>query len=201
MSKELEIVEKLLSFAFAMSENMIGLTKGNYDENTFIKKTYDYLQKYTVDRNEQKTIKQSIERLEAIDNAEFGEALECLEKLRGMEISSMPFSDEYGTQEVDLNDIRKSGSQLNTDFREYINTIQQALQKVQEPKKYLKWEDLKFTEELKSLNVRMNNNDYILHYALDIFGGKCCFLYDSAISHHIDLTRQFFNDLHLEVVE
>ena len=64
MSKEQEIVEKLLSFAFAMSENMIGLTKGNYDENTFIKKTYEYLQKYTIDRNEQKTIKQALQRLD-----------------------------------------------------------------------------------------------------------------------------------------
>lgn len=63
MSREQEIVEKLLSFAFAMSENMIGLGKGNYDEKTFIKKTYEYLQKYTVDRNEQKTIKQALQRL------------------------------------------------------------------------------------------------------------------------------------------
>lgn len=81
MNKELEILEKLISFAFAMSENMIGLTKGNYDESTFIKKTYEYLQKYTVDRNEQKTIKKSIERLEALDNTETSEALVCLEYL------------------------------------------------------------------------------------------------------------------------
>lgn len=81
MSKEQEVVEKLLSFAFAMSENMIGLTKGNYDESTFIKKTYEYLQKYTVDRNEQKAIKKSIERLEALDNTETSEALVCLEYL------------------------------------------------------------------------------------------------------------------------
>lgn len=64
MSKEQEVVEKLLSFAFAMSENMIGLGKGNYDEKTFIKKTYGYLLEYSVDRNEQKTIKQAIQRLD-----------------------------------------------------------------------------------------------------------------------------------------
>ena len=39
MTKEQEVIDKLLSFAFAMSENMIGLTKGNYDEKTFIKNT------------------------------------------------------------------------------------------------------------------------------------------------------------------
>lgn len=64
MNKELETLEKLISFAFAMSENMIGLTKGNYDENTFIKKTYGYLLDYSVDRNEQKTIKQALQRLD-----------------------------------------------------------------------------------------------------------------------------------------
>lgn len=63
MTKEQEVVEKLLSFAFAMSGNMIGLTKGNYDEKTFVKKTYEYLQKYTIDRNEQKIIKQALQRL------------------------------------------------------------------------------------------------------------------------------------------
>ena len=67
MNKELETLEKLLSFAFAISENMVGLTKGNYDENTFIKKTYEYLQKYTVDRNEQKTIKQALQRLDTYE--------------------------------------------------------------------------------------------------------------------------------------
>ena len=178
MTKELETLEKLLSFSFAMSENMIGLTKGNYDESTFIKKTYEYLQKYTVDRNEQKTIKQSIERLEAIDNANISEVLECLECL-------------YCNPE----DYR--GNDRTKDYE----TIKDYILKTQEPKQYLKWEDLKFSYEIETIKVKMNNNDYILRYALDIFGGKCCFLYDSARNHHIDLTRQFFNDLHLEVVE
>lgn len=178
MSKEREIVEKLLSFAFAMSENMVGLTKGNYDENTFIKKTYEYLQKYTVDRNEQKTIKQSLERLAALDNTNISEALECLECLYCN-------PDDY------------RGNDRVKDYE----TIKDYILKTQKPKQYLKWEDLDFSEELKVLNVKMNNNDYILRYALDIVGGKCCFLYDSARNHHIDLTRQFFNDLHLEVME
>ena len=84
-----------------------------------------------------KIIRQFLHRLESIDNANPSEALECLEKLKGMEISSMPFSDEYGTQEVDLNDIRKVGSQLNTDFREYTATIEQALLKAQKEHKAL----------------------------------------------------------------
>ena len=111
-------------------------------------------------------------------NANFNEALECLECL-------------YCEPE----DYRS-----NDRAKDY-ETIKNYILKTQESDKYLKWEDLEFSEELKVLNVRMNNNDYILRYALDIFGGNCCFLYDSARNHHIDLTRQFFNDLHLEVLE
>ena len=111
MSKEQKIVEKLLSFAFAMSENMIGLTKGNYDEKTFIKKTYEYLQKYTVDHNDQKIIKQSIERLEALDNANPIEALERL---------AMP-------DELHIKECEKLGIGLTEDF----DTVKQALLELQ----------------------------------------------------------------------
>lgn len=132
-----------------------------------------------------KLVDKALERLEQIDNANPSEALKCLEYL----IKECVGNDKYV-------------------FEPQLEIIKQALLKTQEPKKYLKWEDLDFSKELKFLNVRMNNNDYILHYTLDTFGNKCCslcnkccFLYDSAIRHHIDLTRQFFNDLHLEVLE
>jgi len=59
MNKELETLEKLLSFAFVMSENMVGLTKGNYDEDAFIKKTYAYLHKYHVDLQSKLELKQA----------------------------------------------------------------------------------------------------------------------------------------------
>lgn len=159
MSKKLETLEKLISFAFVMSENMIGLTKGNYDESQFIKKTYGYLHKYNVDMKSQFELESALKRLESIDNAEPSEALECLEKLKGMEISSMPFSDEYGTQEVDLNDIRKVGSQLNTDFREYTATIKQALLKAQEFNEIL---EKYYVDDLDELNTILTN--YRKHY-------------------------------------
>ena len=89
------------------------------------------------------------------------EALECLEKLKGMEISSMPFSDEYGTQEVDLNDIRKVGSQLNTDFREYTDTIKQTLIKAQDMEKVLEIlknkVDFVFYGKSKEIKLRQTN--------------------------------------------
>jgi len=81
MNKELEALEKLLSFAFVMSENMVGLTKGNYDEQEFIKKTYEYLHKYNVDLNSKLELKNALQRLEAIDNSNPSEALEDLEVL------------------------------------------------------------------------------------------------------------------------
>ena len=69
MSKKLETLEKLISFAFVMSENVIGLTKGNYDESQFIKKTYGYLHKYNVDAKSQLELEDSLKHLEQIDNA------------------------------------------------------------------------------------------------------------------------------------
>jgi len=69
MSKKLEDLEKLISLAFVMSENMVGLSKGNYDEQEFIKKTYEYLNKYHVDFKSREELKKALQRLEAIDNA------------------------------------------------------------------------------------------------------------------------------------
>lgn len=80
MSKT-ETLEKLLLFAFVMSENMVGLTKGNYDEDAFVKKTYAYLHKYNVDLNSKLELEKALQRLEAIDNSNPGEALKTLEIL------------------------------------------------------------------------------------------------------------------------
>ena len=78
MSKELEALEKLLSFAFVMSENMVGLTKGNYDEKQFINKTYSYLHTYNVDFHSELELKHALQRLEGIEGANQNEALKCL---------------------------------------------------------------------------------------------------------------------------
>jgi len=80
MSKT-ETLEKLLLFAFVMSENMVGLTKGNYDEDAFVKKTYAYLHKYNVDLNSKLELEKALQRLEAIDNSNPSEALKTLEVL------------------------------------------------------------------------------------------------------------------------
>ena len=134
------------------------------------------------------TIQQALLELQSIKEANPSEALNVL--------LDRANHDEY------LGRIGKEKAlKFLNENKTFVATIKQALLKTQEPKQYLKWEDLEFSKELKFLNVRMNNNDYILQYTLDVFGVKCCFLCDSEITHCISLTRQFFNDLHLEVIE
>ena len=144
-------------------------------------------------------VEQALNRLEAIekgkntdiidnymafknDNAEPSEALECLEKLKGMEISSMPFSDEYGTQEVDLNDIRKVGSQLNTDFREYTTTIKQALLKAQ-------------TQELNNGGRLPNKEILYLKQSLEQCNDKPIFYVSRTYGNKYIVTQKFLDDL------
>ena len=200
MSKTLELIRTLIDGA-----------------NEYEKKTGNTNPTVYLSKNNLLIIEKALQRLESIDNAEPSEALECLEKLKGMEISSMPFSDEYGTQEVDLNDIRKVGSQLNTDFREYTATIKQALLKQQElpepfktgvdigvikPKQYLKWEDLEFNHTPKMFDVKMNGNKYKLVVGYNGAGKNLVILRnDKQPYYFLKYDKQFFNDLHLERVE
>ena len=63
-NKEIKTFEKLLTFAYAMDENVVGLSKGEYDENQFIKNTKEFLNKYYVDRHEVLGLKQALQRLD-----------------------------------------------------------------------------------------------------------------------------------------
>jgi hypothetical protein len=213
MNNELDTLEKLLSFAFAMSENMIGLTKGNYDEKTFVKKTYEYLQKYTVDRNEQKTIKQALKRLEAIDNSNPSEALKEIKTLRGF--NQVELNNDENVNKS-LNIIEQALLKAQFLEEEYNNlmedkdNLESELFKITAPKQYLKWEDLEFNElefkveQKKDFKVKLNGTEYGLE--IDItFGIKEALIFDInanclyAVFH--ERHKQFFNDLHLERVE
>lgn len=191
MVKELETLEKLISFAFVMSENMVGLTKGNYDENQFIKKTYEYLHKYNVDLNSKLELKKSLQRLESIDNASPSEALECLEHIKkddfNMILTSYPPIPAY-------NGITKD---------EMFNKIEQALLKMQEKEKqYLKWEDLEFNLEKQMMTVLLNGTKYTLILGRNSHFDKLAFLRNGEINYYfLEADKQFFNDLRLERVE
>lgn len=178
MGKEVEALEKLISFAFVMGENMVGLTKGNYDENQFIKKTYEYLHKYNVDAKSQLELKKALQRLESIDNAKPSEALELLGLLNDYFLNMIPYQD-------------------------WVNTIKNYILKAQEPKKYLKWEDL--DTKPYTMKVKMGDNLYMLDWRYsnddDYDNSKSVTLRTLNGDWLCNLERYFFNNLRLEVAE
>lgn len=123
-----------------------------------------------------------LSRFESIDNANPSEALEYIEILAG----------ELGTS--------KDAKFAETRFPKMLITIQQALLKSQEPKQYLKWEDLEFKEEEQKMKVILNGSMHLLCYFRNMFGTSICIIDNTDITIRRE-NRDFFNDLHLEVVE
>ena len=142
------------------------------------KHQYDY---YENELQTLESIEQALQCLESIDNANPSDALECFENMQ----------------------YRIAG---NISTIEY-TTIKNALLKAQEPKQYLKWEDLEFTRDEKVMLVKMGDTVYKVLY-------RCCdgikevqllsedekWFYLSFAGNYED-NVQLFNDLHLERVE
>lgn len=91
--------------------------------------------------------------------------------------------------------------------KEY-EVIENFLLKAQEPKHYLKWEDLEFKEEEQIMKVSLNGSKYQLSYFTDGITEYVDLLTDGEkleiIGRYVDANsheKQFFNDLHLELVE
>ena len=140
-------------------------------------------------------VEQALNRLESIDNANPSEALECLEAL-----------------EQDIKDrvILAEDRQLKL-----CAVIKQALLKTQEPKQYLKWEDLKFTYDEQKIKVKLNGENYtVVYFISPAYYGHNGYEYvgilkdDDIVVYSINgylytanLLKQFFNNLHLEVIE
>ena len=82
-------------------------------------------------------ILKDLTELEQIKNAEPSEAMEWLDKFKGIEISEMPFKDDCGTKEVDLNEVRNVGSPLNNDFHKFVHTLENYILKSQKQEKIL----------------------------------------------------------------
>lgn len=127
-------------------------------------------------------VEQALHRLESIENANPSEALECLEEM--WELSCDSRIPEYTLYE----------------------TIKQALLKSQEPKQYLKWEDLEFDNNAsvkKHLKVKLGDNIYkaYYHYCFILNSELFCIENDNENLNIYITNRQFFNDLHLERVE
>ena len=131
---------------------------------------------------------EALQRLEQIDNSNPSKALRELSIIRHLEIGF----DENGNA-VTVGDC--------TGF----NAIKQALLKQQEPKQYLKWEDLEFKTEEQTMEVILNGNGYTLKYCkLKDYDVDRIRLVDKNLYTYLMLhtsTRQIFNDLRLEKVE
>ncbi len=135
-------------------------------------------------------VKQALQRLEAIDNAKPSEALECLGKLSSFDVVVGK------TKKYDIS------TTVGNYFRCEITTIKQALLKAQEPKQYLKWEDLEFDHKPAFTEAKMGETIYKLVIGFDCTGKETIFLRtdnQQIVFHEKD--KQFFNDLHLERVE
>ena len=129
-------------------------------------------------------IKQALQCLESIDNAKPSEALECWKWINAT--------------------IPQWVREKDKEHQNVLEPIKQALLKAQEPKHYLKWEDLEFKEDNETkIKVRMGEHIYDLWYGsyktgYGTFKQKCSLAgYEFDEDYDID----FFNDLHLERVE
>lgn len=140
-------------------------------------------------------IKQALKRLESIENANPSEALECLEyienKLHGLRVECERIKN-HRCDDVFI--------QEHT-----FDTIKQALLKAQEPKQYLKWEDLKKLG--KEIKVKLNGVEYLLCKKI-VSGFPEYYLYPEGNQKPVLMClgdsayeKQFFNALHLEVLE
>ena len=160
MSKELETLEKL-------KEHL----KYEWIDNLSNTEYYDIL-------------KQSLQRLECIDNSEPREALECLECLYS-----------------DPEDYRS-----NDRAKDY-ETIKNYILKTQEQKQYLKWDDLQFSYGTKIQKVRMGDTIYKIECVYYDNVKEVKLLSEDEKCYYLGFTGnykdnvQLFNNLHLEVVE
>lgn len=88
-----------------------------------------------------------------------------------------------------------------------LTVVKNALLKAQEPKHYLKWEDLEFTYGTKTQKVRMNDTIYKIVYANYDNTKEVGLLSEDEKCYYLGFTGnykdnvQLFNDLHLEVLE
>lgn len=137
-----------------------------------------------------KLVDNALQRLEQIDNANPSEALECLDFLG------------------DLSVYYDTGNLFKLHFKEEFDTIKRALIKQQEPKHYLKWEDLEFKEEPQKMKVKLGDSLYRIEWYSDGCGVNGVFIYkyitNDYLEHCTSITdnrQQFFNDLRLERVE
>ena len=150
------------------------------------------------DSEDVSAVDNALNRLEAIDNANPSEALKCVESI-----------------EADLTGLPKHVTEYDECFDSYlediwdsIDTIKQALLKAQEPKQYLKWEDLEKFKDKDSVKVKMNDTELSLIIQIDCLNDIYVQLYkEKEDGNCVNLLSDFFrnkelfNNLRLELLE
>ena len=184
MDKELELLEPSVLLEFI--DGLLKRYENKTDYNIYIAK--DWLLE----------IKQALKRLDSIDNSTPSEALECLERID----NTLCLNNIKGKLDFGIDDEEHTDCDSVIGMVEDLETIKQTLLKAQEPKKYLKWEDLEFKEMYKIIPVRMGDNVYQMAYCLYENEGyirleDCQRIYLELFANE----KKFFNDLHLERVE
>lgn len=154
--------------------------------NEYEKKTGDKNPPVYFSKDNLLIIEQALQRLEAIDNSNPSEALIEVDKILGY----------FGGDDVQIETMTLS--------KHNVLKIKQALLKAQEPKQYLKWEDLEFDHKPKYIDVKMGDNKYLLIVGFSDGGNEMAILQTKIRRYYFvesEDNKQFFNDLHLEVVE
>ena len=144
------------------------------------------------------TIFNALNRLESIDNANPSEALECLERID----NTLCLNNIKGKLDFGIDTEEHTDCDSVIGMVEDLETIKEALLKAQEPKQYLKWEDLEFNHTPKMIDVKMNGNKYKLVVGYNVAGKNLAILRDGKKEYYfLECDKQFFNDLRLERVE
>lgn len=183
MSKELEYIQRHIDI---VKQQIKGSKIKFTVTDAITKHQYDY---YENELQTLESIEKALHRLESIDNAEPSEALECLERI--------------GAEKLARGELIRNDDKVEP----YYNTIKQALLKQQEPKQYLKWENIDFSYGTKVRKVRMADTIYKIEYVyydnvkeVKLLSEDEKWFYLSFAGNYED-NVQLFNDLHLERVE
>ena len=118
-------------------------------------------------------------------------------------------------QEKFINEIREKMKDKNFGSTDYSNPGLPINEIYLLPKKYLKWEDLEFTYDEQKIKVRLNGENYtVVYFKMRTYDNHSGYeyvgilKYDDIIVYSINgcwnttyLLKQFFDALHLEVIE
>lgn len=138
----------------------------------------------------------ALNRLEAIDNANPSESIKCLDQFINEMTRCLENPKQYA-KNYDKEIFYKYKYTFET-------TIKQALLKAQEPKQYLKWEDLEFdgNNEYSYFKVKLGDNVYTaFSYFSYVFNKDTVVIKTYNQIAITEDNKQFFNDLHLERVK